>query len=519
MKAVKTVAILGFTLFLVIGALSLPAYTQSEKIDSDKIDAALILFRDIFYVNDDAKFKYNLFEYRDFVLQESYNEAWNSNVAVVTRFESNLLQSKLLKNVANMEEAEGYIDAHIKLHPYNGIEIPELQFELPNGEVVSRYWVGQKSFGTMDEAKEALSDFAKNIKKQGVSFKVFVTELQENGVPFEEPEEIILTEDEDISGGPRNLEEEVMMYLWEKADLEQFSGKSPDEPWFIWQSVFESTWRSTNFSYGGFNDLVGFFSNRVTVRGVKMPFGSSIDPLIEGIITFSSDGREFDNNFIGRFGAEYRPFRGIKWLDKYWWTSWIKNLRGHIDYANRFATKDPITGSPDHDWRAGVDVFKEWGINIPEEGKPDFWWGEYFGEYDFRKTNFSYLGENNGYNTFLANTRLLLGIKYPTIPLPANPINNNFTVMPYMGWEWINNNHLGKAFFENRYFFLAGVRWMPFRDKRHERREWLYKTKIFFEYAGIGHVQYTKAGPPEDDPAFDVNNDFRFGVNISSNRF
>ena len=88
-----------------------------------------------------------------------------------------------------------------------------------------------------------------------------------------------------------------------------------------------------------------------------------------------------------------------------------------------------------------------------------------------------------------------------------------------MGWEWINNNHIGKAFFENRYFVIAGVRWMPFRDKRFERREWLYKIKFFFEYAGIGHVQYTKAAPPEDDPAFDVNNDFRFGVNISSNRF
>jgi len=221
----------------------------------------------------------------------------------------------------------------------------------------------------------------------------------------------------------------------------------------------------------------------------------------------------------GTFGLEYRPFRGIKALDKYWWTSWIKNIRGHIDYHNRFAIKDPVTGSPDHDWRAGVDVFKEWGIEIPEEGKPDLWWGEYFGQYEFRKTNFSFVAQENGYNTFLANSRVILGVKWPTFPLPDNPINNRLTLMPYMGTEWINNNHLGGLFFENRYFIFAGVRWMPFRNKRFEKREWLYKIKFFYEFAGIGAVQHTKSHPDESEPSFSIRNDHRFGVNISSNRF
>ena len=87
-----------------------------------------------------------------------------------------------------------------------------------------------------------------------------------------------------------------------------------------------------------------------------------------------------------------------------------------------------------------------------------------------------------------------------------------------MGFEWINNHHIALTF-ENRYFVLAGARWMPFRHKRFEKREWIYKMKLFFEYVGIGHVQHTKAHPSDTDPSFDVNNDFRFGINISSNRF
>ncbi len=494
-------------------------FAKPTNIDTKTMDDSLAEFRNSFYVSEDFKFKYDLFEYRDFVMQETYNEKWNSNVAIITEFDSNLVKSKLLRNTSSLEEAEAYIDSHIKLHPYKGLEIPELQFELQNGKTISRFWVGQRSFATLKEAQAALNQFAVNIEKQGVNFNAFVTELQENGVPFEEPEEVILGMDEDLyGGGYRNVEEAMALYVWEKMDLERFSGKAPDEPWFLWQSVFESTWRSTNLSYGGFNDLVGFFANRVRVRGVKMPFGSSIDPFIEGNVAFSSDGRDFDNNLVARFGAEYRPFRSMKFFDKHWFTAWIKNIRGYIDYGNRYATKDPIMFSPDHDWRAGVDVFKEWGIDIPEEGKSDFWWGEYFGEYSFRKTGFSYLGYDNGYNTFLANTRILLGVKWPRIPLPENPVNNEMLVMPYMGWEWINNNHI-PVHFENRYFVLAGVRWMPFRNKRHEKREWLFKMKLFFEYVGIGHVQHTKAQPGQVDPAFDVNNDFRFGVNISHNRF
>ncbi len=493
--------------------------TKHPEVDPDTMDALLVLFRDRFYVPEALKTKYDLYDYRDFVLQETDNENWRSNVGIVTQYDAKLIQSKLLKGVGTIDEAQSYIDSHLKVHPYRGIDIPEIIFDLGDGKTASRYWVGQKGFKTLEDAQRALDGFALEVEKKKIKFNLFVDDLKENGIPFEEPEEVILAEDEEQYGaGYTNLEETVAMYLWEKADVERFSGKASDEPWFLWQSVYETTWRSTNYSTGGFNDLVGYFSNRIRVRGLKMPYGSSVDPFLEGTVTFSSDGRDFDNTFQGVFGLEYRLFRGMKGFDKYWFTSWIRNIRAHVDYWNRYATKDPITGSADYDLRAGVDVFKEWGIDIPEEGKPDLWWGEYFGQYEFRKTNFSFHANNNEYDAFLANTRVLLGIKFPTFAVPDNPINDHVTIMPYMGWEWINNNHIAD-FFENRYSVFAGVRWMPFRNKRHERREWLYKTKFFFEYYGIGSVQNTKRDPDPTDPAYSVNNDFRFGVNISSNRF
>lgn len=492
---------------------------QAQEKSSASVKPALVLFRDGYYVGEDAKFKYDLMEYRDFLIQSTTNDAWNSAVAVVTKFDKNLLQSKLLRNVRTMEEAEAYIDSHMKLHPYKGLEIPELQFELADGKTMSRFWVGQKSYDSLEAAQKTLDGFSKDVEKAGINFDFFVTELRENGVPFEEPEELILTEEEGMGEGARNIEETVAMYVWEKADLGRFSGKEADEPWFLWQSVAETSWRSSNFTYSGYKSLVGYFANRVRVRGLAMPFGSSVDPYIEGILAFTSNGVDYNNTLDGRFGVEYRPFRGMKLFAKHWYTSWIQNLRGHIDYANRFATKDPILYSPDHDWAAGVDVFKEWGIDIPEEGKPDLFWGEYYGDYAFHRTNFSYIGYENKYNSFVANTRVLGGVKFPNIPLPDNPVNNYFTFMPYMGWEWINNNHLGGLFFENKYTVFAGVRWMPFRNKKFERHEWIYKMKLFFEYDGIGSVQYTKSSPAETEPSHKIRDDFRIGVNISSNRF
>ena len=83
--------------------------------------------------------------------------------------------------------------------------------------------------------------------------------------------------------------------------------------------------------------------------------------------------------------------------------------------------------------------------------------------------------------------------------------------MPYMRFEHVNNTEFNSPF-QNRYSVVAGVRWMPFRTYRFKENEWLYKTKFFFEYVGVGKVQETKV--QSGNPDFDV----RFGVNISSNR-
>jgi len=52
---------------------SSPESSMSQA-SPDEIEAALILFRDKFYMSEDMKFKHDVYEYRDFILQETSSE-------------------------------------------------------------------------------------------------------------------------------------------------------------------------------------------------------------------------------------------------------------------------------------------------------------------------------------------------------------------------------------------------------------------------------------------------------------
>ena len=104
------------------------------------------------------------------------------------------------------------------------------------------------------------------------------------------------------------------------------------------------------------------------------------------------------------------------------------------------------------------------------------------------------------------------GLKFPRFPLPDNPVNQEFMLMPYFTFEDVRNSEFSR-FFQNRYFYGWGVRWMPFRDYHFMNSEWLFKCKLFFEY--MQDVHYTKAKPSSELPEKDM----RLGINLSIRRF
>ena len=83
--------------------------------------------------------------------------------------------------------------------------------------------------------------------------------------------------------------------------------------------------------------------------------------------------------------------------------------------------------------------------------------------------------------------------------------------MPYVRLEHITVPRRSDLSFDNRIFVAAGIRWMPFRSYQFEHNEWLFKTKLFAEYVGVGGVHHPGGAHPADVP----NRDWRAGINVS----
>ncbi|MBI4388463.1 MAG: hypothetical protein HY582_05420, partial [Candidatus Omnitrophica bacterium] len=303
-----------------------------------------------------------------------------------------------------------------------------------------------------------------------------------------------------------------------------------DSPWgerILWQSFGESSFRFTNLERDEYLAQVGYWTNRLVLKGIWGPWGTTFDPYVEVTPTLESNGPDYKSNLQLIGGIEWYPFIRSATLQNYrpWGIpllNFARNYRLFAQYMERENIKDEITGSKSTDFRAGVDIFYEWGLDLPTLGNHpirkrisdyvhDFIWGEYYGTYHFEHTNFSSI---KNYSSFILNSSIVLGVDWPTIPLPPNPVNDSLHFMPYVRFEHVSNpNH--PLHYQNQYFTAAGLRLMPFRSYQFSENEWLFKTKIFFEYVGIGGVIWPSANTPVDTS----NRDLRFGINISYKRY
>jgi len=482
------------------------------------------LFRDKFYLTPSQKIRYQTVPAEGLLVLEQPAPEWNSKVALVSDFAPKALRTRALKGIQSVDEAKAWIGSQKKELSYQGIPIVELSLPSPDGRAEPRYWVGNKSFGSFEEASREIAMVESLIQAQGGNF----SRARELAREFKEAERVPPVE-RVKTRAQFQKEEEIALRWLDQLDIPEklygpFQGVGAGEP-TLWQSFGESTWRSTNLGERKFNSLVGFWTQRLVFKGIRFPI-STIDPYVELTGALESSPNDGGSQLDTSIGIEWRPLQRSSFLDNFRpggipLLAFAKNYRFLMQYMNRRNLKDEIANIHHDDFRVGFAIFYEWGIDLPPADQQpergfvgwltDYVWGEYFGDYTWRHTNFTV---HESYNAWTLDTSVILGIKTPALDLPSNPINSNLILMPYFRFGLIANDEFSNPP-DNRYFVAVGLRWMPFRDYRFANNEWLFKTKFFVEWLGIGKVQNLK----QDDSRPHPDEDWRIGVAWSLRRF
>jgi hypothetical protein len=305
---------------------------------------------------------------------------------------------------------------------------------------------------------------------------------------------------------------------------------TPTSPWgekLLWQSFGETTFRFTNLEQDEYYAQIGFWTNRFVLKGIRGPFGTTFDPYVEVTPVLESNGVDFKSHMKLIGGIEWYPWIRSSTLQNVnpWGiplADFARNYRFFVQYMIRENLKDEILGAKDTDFWVGADIFYEWGLALPKLGAVpdrsrvrdylhDFVWGEYFGSYRYEETDFT---ASRRFDSVILNSSVIVGVKWPTIPLPPNPVNDELVFMPYLRLEHVNNpNH--PLYYQNYFYVAAGLRLMPFRSYQFSENEWLYKTKLFVEYIGIPSAIRYSANTPTNTPGRDL----RFGLSFSHRRF
>lgn len=498
---------------------------SAEPITPSTAPAPLNLFAKNFYISADQRLQNQTYLLTGFAFVETPERTRNTRYSIVTDFGKTMVKTQYLPNLQTLPEIRKWLKESVEYSEFEGVEIKKLSLPLNGKNQKTLYWVGHKSFPTLEAAQQEILMIKKLVEAQGGDLKILMREAED---AFQVPEE---EEAVEIAAKlNQQKEEEIALNLLDKLDfgeklLGPFEGTTAGEP-IIWRSFGETSWRRTNLEDRNYNAQVGFWTNQIIFEGFRFPL-NTINPMLEVTTNLDSTGIDFKSNMLYSVGLEWRPLQRNPWLQNVRpgglpILEWLQNIRFLVAYGNRTNLKDEILGSSNHDLQYGVQDYYEWGIGLPplDQGPANnfseylraYVWGEFFGDYRFSKTGFT--GEDD-YNAITATSKLLLGFKTPQIPIPKNALMEDLVLMPYMGFEHTINDEFSFPY-SNRHLVSAGVRWMPFRNYRFVHNEWLSKVKIYGEWVGVGGGHYMKQDG-EADNAIDY--DLRFGVNISSNRF
>lgn len=502
------------------------AKSEVKPIEKTEETGADYIFRDRFFLPPKLKLAYDVREPEGFLVVKEIRSDWDSQFSVITGFDETTTESRPIKGLRLARDINPYIKKNSKTDQYLKVPIKALALAKKDGSPETLYWVGNQSFRTLELAQASIIAAKTEIEAAGGNFDRAIELIYEYA-----PEEPKALSDAEIKANFAR-EEETAIKLMDWLDI----GEKPfgilnapttvGEP-LLWQSFGETTFRTTNLEHDKYNAQTGFWSNRFVVKGFRGPFGTSFDPYVEFTPALESNGVDFKSNMklVGGIGwypflrsaalQNFQPF-GIPLFD------FVRGYRIYAQYLFRENLKDEILGSKDTDLWAGADIFYEWGFKLPALGdaglRPTLSkkilnaiWGEYYGTYHWEQTNFSSIPQ---FQSWILNSSLTLGVKWPTIPLPDNTINNELVLMPYLRFEHVTNpNH--PLFYQNYFFTAAGLRLMPFRSYQFSENEWLYKTKFFVEYIGVPSALRYSANTASDTPGRDL----RFGIAFSYRRF
>ena len=483
------------------------------------------LFAEHFFTPASQKLDHKINEVRGFPVLKTHSREQNAEYSIVTDFGGGVVKSRYLSGLRDMKAVDDFVKKNSKTATFEGVEIRQLSVPAAKGKATDFFWVGDKAFATPEAATAEIVSVKTMVETQGGNFTESVRAAPVYVPEAEKPIEV-------KTPAQFKKEEELILKFTDQMGIGEkmfgvFQGVPCGEN-ITWQSFGETSWRLTNLAANHFDTQVGYWTNRLVFKGIRFPL-HTIDPFVETTISMQSDSADYASNLQLFAGLEWRPLARNAWLYNFRpfgdipILEWMRNYRFYIKYGDRKNIKGEITNSKDYDLIWGVQCYYEWGTELPplDEGKPEkftdyirqYVWGEYFGDYYVSKTNFSSV---KGFNAFIANSSIIMGIKLPGIPLPHNYINDELVFMPYLRFEHVNNASYS-FWYQNQYFLAAGLRWMPFRTYRWKENEWLSKTAVFGEYVGVGGTQRVKQATGEAPliPTYDL----RFGVKFSSRRF
>ncbi len=489
-----------------------------------EVEPAPNLFAGRFFAPASQKFDHKISEVRGFPVLKSHSREQDAEFSIVTDFGGGAVKSRHLSGLKDVKAIDDHIKKNLKTATFEGVEIRQLSIPNAKGQVTELYWVGDRAFASSEEAMTAIIASKSDVELQGGNFAESV-----RSAPFYVPEAEKPIEVK--TPAQFKKEEDLILRFTDQMGIgEQMYGVLQGTPCgtaITWQSFGETSWRLTNLASNHFDTQVGYWTNRLVFSGIRFPL-DNIAPFIEETISLQSDSADYASNLRLFAGLEWRPLARNPWLLNFQpfggipILEWIRNYRFYVMYGNLYNIKGNIANSRDSDLVWGVQCYYEWGTELPalDEGRPEkfsdyirqYVWGEYYGNYYVSKTNFS---SEKGFNAFIANSTVTLGIKLPGIPLPHNYINDELVFMPYMRFEHVNNDAFS-FWYQNQYFVAAGLRIMPFRTYRWKENEWLSKIAIFGEWCGVGGAQRVKQnGEVPNLPNYDL----RFGAKFSSRRF
>lgn len=253
--------------------------------------------------------------------------------------------------------------------------------------------------------------------------------------------------------------------------------------YLLFIGVGDWSYRDTNIYLEDYGFIGGWNSARIVWYGEFLPFGI----YITGVIAQSNYYKPWENNYVFGIGVEKYVFEDIEPV-----SGLPKNIRFYLEYLRIGYTKEKAEEwIPSYDIRAGLDVYKDYGIGKDKIQK--LLWGEVWANFAWQKTNF-YIKD---YNSLAAGLNIKAGLRLPK--------NTSFSLMPYCVADisWVGRHDF---YWQNRGLIGVGVRIMPFAKANFDLWN---RLKIFAEY--FFSVVYLKEKASEEIPGYD----FRVGITYS----